>query len=197
MSEVIYVFCEFLEQWIHHVLCVRKVYPEVFFERVNRGVITFWFCKNPKLKNYISELVDTIKISIENGEVSMISLVIHRNNLIFEKFELSYNMKATKYDPYQISKVFGEILNKIETVKPHREENLSFHVLTHFKHRPTNLSNWELIDGNSSSKSIIQTLWSHDLFEIKLVHEKLLQKSILIIKNTKSQLNSEKNDEKL
>lgn len=70
------IFAEFLEVSIHTILYNRGIYPEGVFERRKKYNVPVQMCLHPDVVDYITKVVDGVKVMVESGEVNLVTVVI-------------------------------------------------------------------------------------------------------------------------
>eukprot|EP01080_Neovahlkampfia_damariscottae_P004483 gene4483-7864_t len=80
------LFLEYLECFIHHIICIRGVYPKELFEWKVKNSSTFYASKHPELTEYISKMLYSIKSFLEKNLVETVSLVIRNHENVIEKY---------------------------------------------------------------------------------------------------------------
>lgn len=179
---------EFLENIIHQILYQRKVYPQELFEKVNLSEFCFYYCEHSLLKNYIAEMINSIKEKIFKQEISKLSIGIKKEDQVLETFTLQFTFKFSSNpnleEIYMNFKPFFEKLQQVEKLIGIPNENTTFIIRIHLK-KFENFSDWKRIDlqkEKSQSKNMIHQLVHDNLgLEIEFHVEKFHLKSYLTI----------------
>ncbi|XP_045162682.1 mitotic spindle assembly checkpoint protein MAD2B-like isoform X2 [Mercenaria mercenaria] len=97
------IFAEFLEVSIHLILYSRHLYPTGLFERRKKYNVPVQMCLHPDVTEYISKVIQSVKVMVVSGEVSMVTLVVldqSQNPIERFVFELGASASEDGEDPY-------------------------------------------------------------------------------------------------
>ncbi|XP_060591862.1 mitotic spindle assembly checkpoint protein MAD2B-like [Ruditapes philippinarum] len=97
------IFAEFLEVGIHLILYSRKLYPCGLFERRKKYNVPVQMCLHPDVTDYISKVIQSVKVMVASGDVSMVTVVVidqSQNPVERFVFELGASGSEDRDDPY-------------------------------------------------------------------------------------------------
>nr|ADO16562.1 mitotic spindle assembly checkpoint protein [Cerebratulus lacteus] len=70
------ILSEFLEVAFHCILYVREIYPNTVFERCRKYNVPVQMCCHPDVKQYIVDVIQSLKPILDKQQVDKIALVI-------------------------------------------------------------------------------------------------------------------------
>ncbi|RUS23393.1 DNA-binding protein [Endogone sp. FLAS-F59071] len=86
-SDVVNIFCEFLEIAFHQILFIREIYPSDLFERRKKYNVPVQMSRHPGLNAYICDAVLACKPDLNKGVVDKICLLITtQQHVLMERF---------------------------------------------------------------------------------------------------------------
>ncbi|KAK6175285.1 hypothetical protein SNE40_013779 [Patella caerulea] len=81
------ILSEFVEVAIHSILYNRGLYPQGVFQRRKKYSVPVQMCLHPDVTSYICNIVESIKVLLEEGEIEKIVVVIlTRHHKPIERF---------------------------------------------------------------------------------------------------------------
>lgn len=173
---------EFLENIVHHILFLRKIYPQELFEKVTLSEFSFYYCHHSLLKNYLSDLIESIKEKIFKQEILKFILNIEKDGKIIEsfifKFLFKFSSSPNLEEIYMNFKPFFEKLNHIEKILGISNEDTTFSIQIHLRNSES-FSEWKQIEKNEkvTTKNLIHQMVQENIglemeFNIEKIHHK-------------------------
>ncbi|KEP65028.1 UNVERIFIED_CONTAM: hypothetical protein HHA_244010 [Hammondia hammondi] len=91
-SEFVDTLVSFLEACLHHLLCLRGVYPSSFFRRVRLFGQFVWWSHAKAVSSYIRELCLSLRESLRRRLLPSIRLaILDRNDALLEWFDFRFS----------------------------------------------------------------------------------------------------------